>query len=1362
MKRIILAVAFIAICLSASVWAQVQLFDPPVSQTTQNYPNSVCAADLNGDGDKDLAVVVMGPNAVQIFDNNGDGTFTDQGYFIVGGANVVIAADLDNDNDEDLVVGTLGGDVAVNLNNGDGTFQPEVRYDADYQVTSVAAADFNGDGYNDLVAADNGFHNVLVFINNGNATFQEAVRYDVGSFPNWVVAADLDGDNDVDIATACVDNYISILLNDGSGTFTAGPNRSLSGAPASICGADFDGDNDIDLATGNFYAAVSVVLNNGDGTFQADDAYTIGTQPWSICAADFDMDGYPDLAVTSIDSSAVAVLLNSGDGTFGAAVNYAAGAVPMCAIAADLDADIDKDIVTANQTANNITILFNRSIDMSALQYLPGDANMRVGNWPPHVWGNDVTYIAAYFRHGGDYPCEFDGFYAAGDANGDCRVIGSDETRIFNYVRGYPGLEVSFCEDYWPAWLTENSLPDEAPSGWPECEPTLASDNIRLDGNVEIWIGNQDESPLNAYVGERLFVDAYIQTDADVYGGDLHIPLGTNNLYIDSMLSLSEGLFYDAVPYWQRHGFSYPFGSPPNPEGWSCQSLLAIADHFAYPYSPYIHWTEPTKIATFALKTVDNWDLAGQTVDCFDVGSIPSGWPLFCGDSTGSSDAGYNVIIHFSQVHFASYEELGFISGYVTDEEAAAIEGAYVTVEGTEFEDVTDEFGHFLIQGLLGGNYNVRVSHPQFCDRTMSVDVVEGETTSLDVTLDDAGTVAGVITDEDTDPIEGVIASVVGTNIVDTSDVAGNYSLGGICEGTWDIQFTHPEYFTYMASDVEVVANDTTELNISMSPLSTEDITLWFGGSFYNSNWSGTVNATPSQDFGVDVWYYGRPDIYVGHIIAVLGASENYVNGYNPDDCEFYYPFTEWDYAEFRDDYELEGIWNYSFWGIALVDYPASPWLHFEVPTRILKFVLEANDDSSLAGMTFCDALVAGTDFISGPSLAYDTLGAQRLSLADYYACLHFGNYPGRGTLIGLVVDPDNNPIEGVHVGLYDEGLASDLIADDVTGGDGRYVIQNIPVGTYSLSFSHESYIDTTISECVVSSGTATYDMTMWPPPGDDVVFWYGSLNSDPVELQIGAVGGIDIYIQTGEGVYGGNIHVPLGVDTQYFSGLVSETYGTLYYPLTEWQNIGFDSTYGSPPSPEGWLSQSLIGWANVHEPYDAPWLASLIPTRIARFAVEVINDESFVGTTVAGIDVGEHPTVGPLGIGDTLSGIYFSQIVNVSEVTFVSLPSGYAYIPGDANMVAGTWPPAVIGSDVTFLVNYFRGAPTSLACFLDGFYAAADANGDCRVIGGDVTKLVSYFRGMTTMEHCQDYPPLWLTPAECPEDPPPGWPNCE
>ena len=50
-------------------------FAAAVNYGVGSSPYSVCAADLDGDGDSDLAVANYGSNNVSILKNNGDGTF---------------------------------------------------------------------------------------------------------------------------------------------------------------------------------------------------------------------------------------------------------------------------------------------------------------------------------------------------------------------------------------------------------------------------------------------------------------------------------------------------------------------------------------------------------------------------------------------------------------------------------------------------------------------------------------------------------------------------------------------------------------------------------------------------------------------------------------------------------------------------------------------------------------------------------------------------------------------------------------------------------------------------------------------------------------------------------------------------------------------------------------------------------------------------------------------------------------------------------------------------------------------------------------------------------------------------------------
>jgi hypothetical protein len=105
-------------------------------------------------------------------------------------------------------------------------------------------------------------------------------------------------------------------------------------------------------------------------------------------------------------------------------------------------------------------------IHQNAYTYLPGDANMAIGGWPPSVLSNDVTYLINYLR-GAQQPCLIDGFFVAGDVNGDCKVLGNDVTRLVNYFRCL--AEIVPCPKYESVWSVLDNIPDAAPKDWPNC-----------------------------------------------------------------------------------------------------------------------------------------------------------------------------------------------------------------------------------------------------------------------------------------------------------------------------------------------------------------------------------------------------------------------------------------------------------------------------------------------------------------------------------------------------------------------------------------------------------------------------------------------------------------------------------------------------------------------------------------------------------------------------------------------------------------------------------------------------------------------------------------------------------------------------
>ncbi len=208
-------------------------------------------ADLDGDGDLDLALGadVKGEGLVHYFENTGNVTaaafaqrtaiagahFNPFHGVLVSGHAVPAFADLNGDGDLDLAVGDVGGGISYYENAGS-AMSPEFTRRAnganpfhDIDVVSSAApafADLDGDGDLDLAVGDL-FGKVHYFENTGNAaapTFERRAGaaspfngIDTGarSSPDII---DVDGDGDLDLVVGLNDGTIKYYENMGSAT----------------------------------------------------------------------------------------------------------------------------------------------------------------------------------------------------------------------------------------------------------------------------------------------------------------------------------------------------------------------------------------------------------------------------------------------------------------------------------------------------------------------------------------------------------------------------------------------------------------------------------------------------------------------------------------------------------------------------------------------------------------------------------------------------------------------------------------------------------------------------------------------------------------------------------------------------------------------------------------------------------------------------------------------------------------------------------------------------------------------------------------------------------------------------------------
>ena len=136
------------------------LFDGARYPTAATFSTTVRAADFDGDGRVDLLVADdYGP--LSVLRNRGDATFGDPVESDTSfGLREAVAADLDGDGDLD-VAGVSGSRwVSVHVNDGRGSFST-TPYEVPGSYAAVVATDLDGDGDRDLAVVGNGIVSIL-------------------------------------------------------------------------------------------------------------------------------------------------------------------------------------------------------------------------------------------------------------------------------------------------------------------------------------------------------------------------------------------------------------------------------------------------------------------------------------------------------------------------------------------------------------------------------------------------------------------------------------------------------------------------------------------------------------------------------------------------------------------------------------------------------------------------------------------------------------------------------------------------------------------------------------------------------------------------------------------------------------------------------------------------------------------------------------------------------------------------------------------------------------------------------------------------------------------------------------------------
>ncbi|MGE3172595.1 MAG: FG-GAP repeat domain-containing protein [Planctomycetota bacterium] len=267
------------------------------------------AADFDGDGAPDLVT------AAGVMRNDG-GSFASTAPQFASPTSIAAAAapDLDGDGDRDLVVilrqyGVPGASVQVHQNTaGTLTLVPSgLGALVGSEVTSVANGDVDGDGDQDLVFGRapqlfSGVSRAVWVANDGAGVFSLRPM----PLSLWAVQslhlADFEGDGDLDVLTDGP-NHPVLYENDGAGVFSARELSNLAGARLLVDDVDLDGDLDLwDLDFWVQPAGPAVLRNDGANGFAPAPGLLDARQPNDriVDAVFIDLDGDGDRDLLAI------------------------------------------------------------------------------------------------------------------------------------------------------------------------------------------------------------------------------------------------------------------------------------------------------------------------------------------------------------------------------------------------------------------------------------------------------------------------------------------------------------------------------------------------------------------------------------------------------------------------------------------------------------------------------------------------------------------------------------------------------------------------------------------------------------------------------------------------------------------------------------------------------------------------------------------------------------------------------------------------------------------------------------------------------------------------------------------------------
>ena len=700
------------------------------------------AADLDADGDLDLAVSNQYSHDVSVLLGAGDGTFAPESRFrTAANPNSIAVTDVNDDGRVDLLVSTQSS-ISVLQGYGDGAFEQEPRYKiGENNLSSQTIADFNRDGRDDLVAitagSGRGPGGLVLWLSAADGSLILETSISVSGGINAVEAAEVNGDGFPDLIVSGYDfqtgnNRTTVLFGDGAAGFVEQPGFS-GGYP--LAHGDWNGDGRLDLAYSD--GGLKVRMGNANGTFDKAQA-NVGSDLQLLKQADVDGDGHADLIGLdyTVNFPRIGIRLGRGDGTFDKPFNLPATGALRFGVATfgigdwDGDADADLAVIYGSNSPGSLAILESNGdgtfTERETFRLPPNTSGIVVADWNedslPDLGVTSGSDQVSVFTSNGDGTVRPHAPFAAGDGissglAGDFNGDGHQDLSLLNWGTGAASIVLGHGNGSFdaPNRLLAGVSPD-----------SLQAADLNGDGRTDLVAVNRYSSRVTILMREAngsfappvshtISFDVTLAALRDLNGdGVLDLITASQNSTvsqssIDVSMGLGDGTFARCTSYKSIAGINGLSVVDLNADGWldvAASSPLGVAVHFGNaagvlgPITRYSVGNGASSLVAADLDGDGDVDLSVVNQNADSV-SVVAGE----GDGTFASEPRYGVGMGPSAVQLEDINADGYLDVLVANTASGDISILLGNGDGTLRAESRLKVGAYL-QSLAVGDFD--------------------------------------------------------------------------------------------------------------------------------------------------------------------------------------------------------------------------------------------------------------------------------------------------------------------------------------------------------------------------------------------------------------------------------------------------------------------------------------------------------------------------------------------------------------------------------------------------------------------------------------------------------------------------------